>query len=72
MSVNNKLKLGICFKKAAQYFFFQSWLDPTIIYRHPVLMFFEILKVQYLIELTKLTYFDFYLPLFMQNINFEK
>jgi hypothetical protein len=27
---NNELKLGTCFKKAAQ----SSWLDPTIIYRH--------------------------------------
>jgi hypothetical protein len=30
LTVNNELKLGTCFKKAAQ----SSWLDPTIIYRH--------------------------------------
>jgi hypothetical protein len=36
VTVNNKLKLGIGFKKAAQLYFFQSWLDPTIIYRYPV------------------------------------
>jgi hypothetical protein len=36
MTVNNKLKLGICFKKAAQIIFFcQSWFDPPIIYRYP-------------------------------------
>jgi hypothetical protein len=29
--------MGICIKKAAQYFFLQNWLDPTIIYtrRYP-------------------------------------
>jgi hypothetical protein len=36
VTVNNELKLGICFKEAAQLYFFQTWLDPTIIYRYPV------------------------------------